>query len=575
MNRPDPILSAHAGKTESVAQQAGRDIREVAQPCARLYLAGRGGIMLTFYLIAGAVAVVCMALIVRPLVSGPGEAQDAAASDTQVFKDQLAEIERDLTRGTIQPAEAEGARIEVSRRLLAAAQRADARNSIRPAPQGISGMVAGLSLIGVPALAAALYLGLGAPGYQDIPLAGRTTAGQSVATGQPAPNRMTQAEAEAEVAGNLPPAPDASDDEEYRTLVAQLEQTIAERPDDAQGHQLLANGLMRLGRWSEAAATYKRLIDILGPGATADMHATRAEALVLAAAGYVSPEAETEIRRALEIAPSLPIGRYYAGLALRQAGRLDDAITVWEGLRRDSPADAPYLEWLNMMLAETVQARGGPSIPGPNQADMAAANDMSPEDRNDMIEGMVARLAARLDEQGGSPDEWAQLISSYAVLDQQPKAMAALEQALAAYPTGPAANMLAQRGVELQLIESPSTVANAGTSVPATPGPTTAGTTTPGTTPPGPTAEDIEAASQMTAADRSDMISGMVARLEGRLTSDGGSAEEWLRLINAYVQLDRKDDAARIYQLAEVALAQDPSRGFVKEQTLLLGIPVE
>ena len=79
----------------------------------------------------------------------------------------------------------------------------------------------------------------------------------------------------------------------------------------------------------------------------------------------------------------------------------------------------------------------------------------------------------------------------------------------------------------------------------------------------------------MSVEDRNEMILGMVQRLEGRLTSDGGLAEDWLRLINAYVQLDRKDDAVRIYKLADAALENDPSRGFVREQSLLLGVTGE
>lgn len=212
-----------------------------------------------------------------------------------------------------------------------------------------------------------------------------------------------------------------------------------------------------------------------------------------------------------------------------------------------------------MLLAETIQVRdqatGRPAIAGPTQEQMNAAEDMSPEDRENMIQGMVARLAARLAEQGGTPNEWIQLISSYAILGQTEDAQETLKQAIAAYPTGPASEMLTRRAVELNLVEAPATA-----SAPSAPGPTQ---------------EDIAAASQMSADDRAAMIEGMVARLEDRLTTEGGTAEEWLRLLNAYVQLDRMDDANRIYKLADVALEKDLSRGFVKEQALLMGIDVE
>ena len=410
--------------------------------------------MLTFYLIAGGLALLASVAIVRPLVAGRDVADSRDARDAQVFRDQLCEVERDLARGTITPQEAEGARIEISRRLLAADQKSRRGNAPVPALQGRSGLVAGLALIGTPALAAAIYVGVGAPGVWDQPLASRPDAiaelgGTSIRPGQE--------EAEAAMAGRLP-EPEMPDPR-YAELVAKLEGVVADRPDDLQGQRLLANALMNLGRYAEGWRAYDRVIELSGGSAEAGTHASKAEGMVLAAGGYVSPEAEAEIGRALQLDPTLPIARYYAGVALRQAGRTEEAVAMWERLRRDSPDDAPYLPWLDMMLA-----------------------DARPGDRSE-------------------PD--------------------------------------------------PSTAA------------------------PGPTEAELAAAEQLSSEDRAAMIEGMVARLEARLTGEGGSAEEWLRLIDAYVTLDRQEDAVRVYRLATDALAGDPQAGFVREQALLMGVPVE
>ena len=607
--------------------------------------------MVTFYLIAGGAAVVAAFLLVRPLVFSRGQVAGQDSTDAQVFRDQLAEIDRDLDRGTISEAEAEGARVEVSRRLLAANARAEKLGELAPAPQGHSGLIAGLALMGTPALAAALYFGIGAPGMSDQPLAERRAAAQSgLPAGHAQVQRPGQEEAEAQITAELPPAPLTEDQQEYVELVERLQGVVREQPQDAKGRQLLADGLMRLGRWSEAWREFDALIEILGNRADADLHATKAEMMVLAAGGYVSPEAEAAIDRALRLDPTLPLARYYGGLALRQAGRLDDAITMWEGLRRDTPAGAPYLDYLNMMLSETIQARDGVAPgPGPSAADMAAADEMSAEDRMEMIEGMVQRLADRLAEQGGSVDEWGRLMSSYATLDRPEKAQAAFDAAIAAYPSGPEGDALRAHAANLGL--------EGGVAAAPAPGPTqedvdaaqemsaedrqamiagmvqrlddrlteeggapddwrrlmtsyaTLGNTEMAldayeraqaaypsgqdgadieahaarlglistSSAPGPTQADITAAQQMTAEDRAAMIEGMVARLEDRLTSDGGTAEEWLRLIRSYVQLEKKDDAARVFRLADADLSakSDPSRGFVKEQTLLMGVSIE
>jgi cytochrome c-type biogenesis protein CcmH len=415
--------------------------------------------MLSFYLIAGGLAVLAAGVLVRPLIVGRGTAESRDAQDAQLFRDQLAEVERDLARGTITPGEAEGARLEISRRLIGAAERARRGAAPRPAPQGSSGLVAGLALIGTPALAAALYLGIGAPGMPDQPLGQR----QGLA-GLPAGNPSERpSQAEAEMAGRTQP-PEGIDPQ-YVQLVARLEQTVAGRPDDVEGHRLLANALTQLGRYAEAWRTYDRVIELAGGAAGAPVYAAKAEAMILAAGGYVSPEAADALAAALARDPALPMARYYAGLALRQAGRLDDAIAIWQGLRRDSRPDAPYPEWLDMMLADAAAARG----PTPAGA-----------------------------------------------------------------PAAPA--------------EPPA---------------------------PGPTQEEIAAAERMSPEDRSAMVEGMVARLEDRLTTEGGTVEEWLRLIRSFVELERPDDAERAYALAAAALADDPAAGFVREQALLMGVPVE
>lgn len=514
--------------------------------------------MLTFYIVAGIMALVTAFVLVRPLVMSRRSALGQDTVNAQVFRDQLDEVTRDLERGMISESEAEGARVEISRRLLAAAGRADTTAELQPAPQGHSGMVAGLALIGAPALAAALYVGLGAPGLPDSPLDGRGIAAGQMPQDHQATDRIGQVEAEARVADELPPAPETQD-EEYVALVARLETMVETRPDDVEGHRLLANGLMRLGRWTDAWKAYGRAAELMGDEVSAEILAAQAEAMVLAAGGYVSPEAEDAIRRSLTIDPLLPMGRYYAGLTLQQAGRLDDAISVWEALRQDTPADAPYLEWLNMMLAQTVQARNAQSgvpQPGPSQADIAAAEDMSPQDRMEMILGMVERLETRLMSDGGTAEEWGRLMASYTTLQRGDDAARVFALALEAYPSGADHDALRAHAGRLGI--------DGGTTAAAPSAPA-----------PGPTSEDIAAAQQMSPEDRADMIAGMVARLEDRLTTEGGTAEEWLRLIRSYTQLERLEDATRVYKLAYAALEQDPSRGFVKEQALLMGVPLE
>ncbi len=78
-------------------------------------------------------------------------------------------------------------------------------------------------------------------------------------------------------------------------------------------------------------------------------------------------------------------------------------------------------------------------------------------------------------------------------------------------------------------------------------------------TPPGPTAAEVQAAGQMSSADRSKMIGDMVARLDERLKSSGGTIEEWERLIRAYRVMGRTAEADDAIARARTALAADPA----------------
>ncbi|SET53531.1 c-type cytochrome biogenesis protein CcmI [Oceanicella actignis] len=396
-----------------------------------------------FWLAALAGALLVAALTLRPLLRREAPSLPRAAHDVQVFKDQLAALARDVERGVIPAEEAEGARAEISRRLLAAAAEAERQAPPAPAPRRVSRLAAAALALVVAGGAAGIYWRIGAPGLPDQPLAERFAQMERAARERPSQDEVARRLAEARANAPAPDAQEDADPEAARLapLVERLRAVLEARPDDLRGHRLLVGALRRLGRHEEALAAQRRVMELLGDKAGADDHAELAELMILAVEGYVSPEAEAEIRRALELDPAQPMARFYAALTLAQSGRADLALPIWAQLVRENP-DAPYAPAIRAQIAAAAKAAGLPepplppaagAAPGPTREDMQAAAAMSDEERRQMIEGMVARLNDRLAEQGGSAQEWARLIGALAVLGRKDEARAALERALAAH----------------------------------------------------------------------------------------------------------------------------------------------
>jgi len=225
------------------------------------------------------------------------------------------------------------------------------------------------------------------------------------------------AEASLPASGFTPDAP-----ADYIALVEKLREAVSKRPNDLEGATLLATHEMRLGNAAAAHVAQSQVLRLKGPQARAEDFATYADMLVIAAGGYVSPEAERALIEALQKDPQNGVARYYSGLMMAQIGRPDKAFRAWARLLQDSPDDAVWVTPIRSQIEELAFRAGveytlpEPDIAGPSAEDIQNASDMSQEERTEMITGMVARLSDRLATEGGSPQEWAQLISALGVL---------------------------------------------------------------------------------------------------------------------------------------------------------------
>ncbi|HET6609663.1 MAG TPA: c-type cytochrome biogenesis protein CcmI [Rhodopila sp.] len=351
-------------------------------------------------------AFVALLPILSPLLSSARPVGERAQFDQAVYRDQLQELERDIERGLVTAAEAETARLEIQRRLLAASREQSRQSRLSRSP-----VMAAIILALVGGGSVLTYVYLGAPGLPDMPYASR---------------------------------PQAKNDmhDQARQAVEQLAAHLKQDPKDGQGWLLLARSLSALRDWDHAESAYRQAMS-LGQDA-ADIQADHAEVLVMRAGGTVTPLAEAAFQKVLAADPDNAMARYYLALGRLQAGEPKKAIDGFQGLLALLPADSPLRTQIGQQIAGAAQA-AGISMPelakgtvdksqGPSASQMAQAASMSPAQREAMVRGMVADLAAKQEADPANFDGWMRLGRAYAVLKDMDKAMAAYAKAQALRP---------------------------------------------------------------------------------------------------------------------------------------------
>jgi len=172
------------------------------------------------------------------------------------------------------------------------------------------------------------------------------------------------------------------------------------------GLTLLARNEARLGNFPAARAAQTRILDIKGDQVTAPDLVGAIDIMVFGAGGFVSPEAEELIGQLITRFPANGAGQYYTGLTLAQNGRPDQAFPIWRRLLENGPQDAPWVPIIQQEITQVAAAAGvqyqPPGLRGPDADTIAAAEGMSDEDRQAMVQGMVEGLAERLATEGGT-----------------------------------------------------------------------------------------------------------------------------------------------------------------------------
>ena len=386
---------------------------------------------MTIWIVLAAITLLVAGFVLWPVlrqretVAGPASDDDDQNGNSElnhdlaVYRDQLAEIERDIERGVLNTEQANAARIEVQRRILNADQRIKARESGatsgigKPSLRIYSALAIVLFLIG----GFGLYLDLGSPDMPDRPIASRADE----------INAIQQAES---INSDRLAA--------LNRAVSDLSQKLIADPENLKGWELLGASLMALGRPVEAQTAFLEAVKL--SDRDGDYLAMYAESLIRGDNGQINATARGVLKEAATTQSGDPRIQYYLGLADAQDGNIAAAVDRWIALANGAPADAAWLPMVVARIKDAALAQGidiegrldvakaAPSN-GPSQDDVAAAQQMTPEERQDMINSMVDGLADRLDGNPDDPEGWARLMQAYMVLGKQDKAQAAYQKA--------------------------------------------------------------------------------------------------------------------------------------------------
>jgi cytochrome c-type biogenesis protein CcmH len=448
---------------------------------------------MTLWLILALMTGAAIFVVIWPLVKKGKE--DRSGSDIVVYRDQLEELDRDLATGLIGKTEGEAARVEISRRLLAAAESTKAAPpTIGPTTVWHRRAIALAALVLLPAGAGGLYLRLGSPDLAS----GAMTAQRSV---------------------------ELEDRASIENLVSKVELHLQNNPRDGRGWEVLAPVYMRLGRYTDSASAWRNTLLLLGE--SADREANLGEALVAEANGIVTAEANTAFVRAVTLDPTTVSARYYLGTAAEQDGKREQAAQIWRDLIAEAP---PGAHWVSDVRDALARLETNPDTPSSAPTGNQAAAEAKPDQQAAMIRGMVDGLASRLKQDSLDVDGWVKLVRSYRVLGEHDKAQAAISDAQQAMANDFDKRKLLESGLK-QLEGRAVTIPNS----------------------------PVQEASPVAFPPQheGDAVQSMVTRLAERMKKSPSDPEGWIMLTRSYLSLGEEEKAATSIKDARAALADD------------------
>ncbi len=359
-------------------------------------------------LMAGTLALACW-----PFIRNARMAHGASAD---IYRSQLTELDREQQAGLISDEDARMARTEVQRRLITAT---GPDTPIEDTSMTLNDRTTFIAIAASVAIGSAIvYSFVGAPGVSSTTHG--FVASQDMQGGMPFNTASNGADSQTSVAP-------------VDEMIGSLETRLATQPEDVEGWRMLGWSKFRTDDFAGAAAAYAHAAKLApNDGETLSSYG---ESLSRAAGGMVTPEATLALQAAVKATPTDARARFLLGLKKDQEGKPQEALNAWIAMLKSAETGAPWYDEVRGRAVELSQSSGidiGSRLPpvrtagasetarpsGPSAAQMSDAQAMAPEARQAMVDGMVARLDAKLKANPDDLDGWKRLIRARRVLGQ-------------------------------------------------------------------------------------------------------------------------------------------------------------
>ncbi len=476
-----------------------------------------------------------------PLIRRYETTAQTAARGLDIYNDQLKEVQTDVEAGTLAATDADQAKVEIKRRLVVAARNIETARPLSSAWRGLALVsTAGLVILG----SVNLYSYLGSPELPTAPVQAAATAPDS----QPAQTAATN--------GQAAQTPAAAGPGQVTDMIQKLALRMQSNPNDAEGWRMLGWSYFNIQNYAQSAEAYGKAV-ALDP-ANIEYKSALAEALVQSMDGMVAPNAQSLIAEVLAKDPKDLRGRFYDALAREQAGDQTGALDRWLALLSDAPADAGWREDVRIRVEKLGKDTNRDVSAALAQAApvAGAAQPLAADEKNAMVDGMIAKLAQKLVDNPKDRDGWAMMIRSLTVKGDKAAAEKALQDAISIFKDDPA-TIEGLKSIATTAAFQAQKLAN-GAPAPEAPAAVPSGSVAPDLNT---VDQDQKAAIQaMAPSDQQEMIKGMVAKLAARLEASPNDSEGWIRLMRAYMVMKDTPNAKAALDKALLTFSADAAK---------------